>query len=157
MYSAVCSLKLVVLMARYPPPPNQSAMYTATTEPSAAGRECSTVSLATPELVLDGASHGAKFSVSQMFGLIESEGFWQCCITLRITGCLDFVKNSKYKKTQCFRNWICFRLQMRELSSLLGPLERGLRFALSEGLDTVVVSLPLSKDANRFSFQNTVL
>jgi hypothetical protein len=45
----------------------------------------------------------------------ESLGFWT----------LSIVRNSKYKKTHRFIDWICFRPQvMGETPTLLGPLER---------------------------------
>jgi hypothetical protein len=58
-------------------------------------------------------------------------------------------------RQQLSRNQICFRPQVTETSTVLGPLERGVRLALCEGPDSVGVPLPLAKDANRSSFQNT--
>jgi hypothetical protein len=47
---------------------------------------------------------------------------------LRITGFLDYVclvRNSKYKETQRFGNWACFRSQVSgKTPTQLGPLER---------------------------------
>jgi hypothetical protein len=50
----------------------------------------------------------------------ESLGFWT----------LSIVRNSKYKKTERFGNWIRFRPQMKGMgtSTLLGPAERALQF-----------------------------
>jgi hypothetical protein len=48
----------------------------------------------------------------------ESLDFWT----------LPIVRNCKYKKTQHFGNWICFRPQTRgDTPTLLGPLERELQ------------------------------
>jgi hypothetical protein len=38
---------------------------------------------------------------------IEFKGFWQWCITLRITGVLDFVHRPEFRKR--FGNYIYFR------------------------------------------------
>jgi hypothetical protein len=70
---------------------------------------------------------------------VESEGFWWWCITLRITGFLVFVRrpivwNSKYMKTQRFRNWTCFLPQVRG--------GRHLTLALSKGSNRIGFSLP---------------
>jgi hypothetical protein len=43
---------------------------------------------------------------------VETEGFWRCCTTFRITGgfwALSIIRNSKNSKTQNFRNWVSFR------------------------------------------------
>jgi hypothetical protein len=52
---------------------------------------------------------------------VDSKGFWQWCITLRIPGFLDFVHSPVFLKveTQCFENCICFRPQVREGRHLL--------------------------------------
>jgi hypothetical protein len=81
----------------------------------------------------------------------ELLGFWT----------LFTVGNSKYSKTQHFRNRMRFRLQMRERQTptLLGPLEsavQNVRLALFEGPNRVGVSLLSPEDGSRSSFRNVV-
>jgi hypothetical protein len=57
---------------------------------------------------------------------VDSKGFGRWCITLRITGFLDFavVRNYKYEITRSFRNWMFPALREgRVTPTLLGPLE----------------------------------
>jgi hypothetical protein len=96
----------------------------------------------------------------------QSEGFLRWCTTLRITGFVGYVlvRNSKYKKTQTFRNWISILPpgEGRETHTLLGHIKRAQinqwtwRLALSKGHNRVGVSLPSPEDGNRSSFRNVV-
>jgi hypothetical protein len=78
--------------------------------------------------------------------------FW----TLPIVWC-----TKRYKITQRFGNWICFRLQVRgEAPTKLDPLETAnlvqrLKLALSNEPNRVGAS-PLLEDGNRSSFRNVV-
>jgi hypothetical protein len=68
---------------------------------------------------------------------LDSKGLCRWCITLRITGFLHFVQNSKYKKTHRFGKWICFRSQVR-----WGEVrEQWLRLALAKGPNRVDVKV----------------
>jgi hypothetical protein len=88
--------------------------------------------------------------------LVEFEVFWRRCITFRTTELwnLSFARNSKYNKTQCFGNSICFRSQVRGGRHLLCWVQ-WLRLALSKGPDRGVF-LPSPEDENRCSFRNVV-
>jgi hypothetical protein len=81
---------------------------------------------------------GARSSQAASF-LVETEGFWQWCITLRITGILDLsvVRNSKYKKSH-----------VSETQSL----DQWLRLALSKGPNRVGAS-PSYLRTETFIFQ----
>jgi hypothetical protein len=62
--------------------------------------------------------------------LLESEEFWRWCITLTITGFLDFFHCPEFwmLETQRFGNWVCLRSQVkgRETATQLAPLERAI-------------------------------
>jgi hypothetical protein len=94
---------------------------------------------------------------------VEPEGFWRWCLTLRTTGYMGFVHRLKLQilENKMFPNLHLFpsSSERREISTLLGPLERvnqahWLRLALPKGPNIVGVSLPLPEDGNRPSFRN---
>jgi hypothetical protein len=66
---------------------------------------------------------------------------------------------NKYK-TQLFRNWFCFRLQVRrraQQSRLSKSVGDWFRLALSKGPNRVGVSLSSPEDGNKISFRNIVI
>jgi hypothetical protein len=54
--------------------------------------------------------------------MIVLKEFWRWCVTLNVMVFLDFVHHSLFQnwKSQRFGNWICFRLQMKEESRVIG-------------------------------------
>jgi hypothetical protein len=78
----------------------------------------------------------------------ESKGFWLNCITVRITGFVDFVRRPKVSETGSVPN----SGGRREIPTLLGPLER----ANLNQQTRVGVSLPSPEDGNRSSFGTVV-
>jgi hypothetical protein len=46
---------------------------------------------------------------SNAFNLEDSKRFWRWCMSLRITGFLDFAHSPWLQRTRRFGNWICFR------------------------------------------------
>jgi hypothetical protein len=60
---------------------------------------------------------------------------------------LDFFHHPVFQKTQCFRNWICFRPQVKvgeKTPTQMGPLERA------------STPSPSPEDGNRSSFRNVM-
>jgi hypothetical protein len=86
--------------------------------------------------------------------LINSKGFWQCCIALEIIVFLDFVHPLMFLKNTTFRKRDLFLSSGKIMMAPTLSLDQWLRLGFSKWPSRVGTAIILPEDGNRSSFWN---